>query len=125
LIDSAASEYSPKFSPDGRWLAYQSDESGRLEIYVQRYPEGVRMPVSSDGGTGPVWSPDGRQLYFQGSDGSEPKLMALILTTEGLACFTSREKDPGPDSFLDPSCSQSVHKRPLEVPFWATLSLDG
>jgi Tol biopolymer transport system component len=83
LIDSAASEYSPKFSPDGRWLAYQSDESGRLEIYVQRYPEGVRMPVSSDGGTGPVWSPDGRQLYFQGSDGSEPKLMAVSVTMAG------------------------------------------
>ena len=55
----------PVFSPDGRWLAYQSDESGRPEIYVQRFPEAEgKWQVSTAGGTEPVWSPDGREIFY-------------------------------------------------------------
>jgi dipeptidyl aminopeptidase/acylaminoacyl peptidase len=54
-----------QFSPDGRWVAYASDESGRLQIYVRAFPAGDRVvQVSRDGGDLPRWSPDGRELYF-------------------------------------------------------------
>lgn len=58
LLNSPASEHSPKFSPDGRWLAYVSEESGRAEVYVRRYPQGDKLPVSTGGGNGPVRGPD-------------------------------------------------------------------
>jgi Tol biopolymer transport system component len=52
-------------SPDGRWVAYASDESGQSEIYVQSYPAGAsRAPVSSSGGRMPRWSRDGRELFY-------------------------------------------------------------
>ena len=59
-------EFAPAFSPDGKWLAYVSDESGRAEVYVQPFPgPGPKWPISTDGGTDPVWSSDGRELYFR------------------------------------------------------------
>jgi serine/threonine-protein kinase len=56
----------PEVSPDGRWLAYQSNESGVPEIYVRPYPsvEGGRWQISTQGGTRPVWSRNGRELFF-------------------------------------------------------------
>ncbi len=73
----------PDFSPDGRWLAYTSDESGRLEVYVQPYPEpGDRQPISTDGGTAPVWSRNGRELFFMTlPQGDLTKMMAVPVTT--------------------------------------------
>jgi serine/threonine-protein kinase len=59
-------EWSPAFSPDGRWLAYVSDESGRNEVYVQPFPgPGGKWAISTEGGSEPVWSPDGREIYFR------------------------------------------------------------
>ena len=52
FLKGVASEHSPTFSPDGRWLAYVSDESGRAEVYVRPYPQGERLAVSTGGGTG-------------------------------------------------------------------------
>ena len=55
----------PQFSPDGRFLAYRSDESGRDEIYVRPFPEGGgRIAVSSNGGTQPRWSRDGKEIFY-------------------------------------------------------------
>lgn len=83
FLNSAASEFSPKFSPDGRWLAYVSDESGRPEVYVHGYPQGERLAVSTDGGSGPVWRRDGKELYFQGAVDGVPKMMAVAVTPDG------------------------------------------
>jgi Tol biopolymer transport system component len=59
-------ESAPAFSPDGKWLAYVSDESGRSEVYVQPFPgPGPKWPISTDGGSDPAWSSDGRELYFR------------------------------------------------------------
>jgi Tol biopolymer transport system component len=70
LIDTAADEYAPSLSPDGRWIAYGSRESGRGEIYVQAFPgPGGKFQISSDGGDAPVWRRDGKELLFVGSDG--------------------------------------------------------
>jgi Tol biopolymer transport system component len=53
------------FSPDGRWVAYQSDESSRYEIYVQSFPAGAeKVQISTNGGTRPKWRADGKELYY-------------------------------------------------------------
>jgi serine/threonine-protein kinase len=58
-------ENSPRLSPDGKWLAYYANETGRFEVYVQPFPEpGGRWTVSTDGGNFPLWSRDGHILYY-------------------------------------------------------------
>jgi serine/threonine-protein kinase len=66
LIATKASELDGKFSPDNHWLAYQSDESGRNEVYVRPFPKvnQQRWTISTDGGISPVWSRDGRELFY-------------------------------------------------------------
>ena len=66
LLHSAASEVNAEISPDGRWLAYQSDESGRDEIYLRPFPDvdAGRRQVSTTGGTRPLWSRNGRELFY-------------------------------------------------------------
>ena len=75
---SAHVERSAVLSPDGRWLAYVSDLSGRNEVYVNSFPEpGGRRQVSLDGGTEPVWSPDGRELFYRNG----PALLVAAVET--------------------------------------------
>jgi serine/threonine-protein kinase len=63
---SEANELAPRFSPDGRWVAYQSDESGQPEIYVQAFPgPGGKWQVSKAGGTEPVWARSGTELFYR------------------------------------------------------------
>ena len=57
-----------RFSRDGRFIAYASNESGRFEVYVQPYPVGQRVTISTEGGVEPVWSPDGRELFYRQGD---------------------------------------------------------
>ena len=65
LIRSAFGDVSGRFSPDGRWLAFSSNETGREEVYVQELAQGSRRwRVSPGGGTQPVWRRDGRELYY-------------------------------------------------------------
>ena len=63
--DGPFDEGAAAFSPDARWLAFESDESGRTEVFVRALPDGRRVPVSTDGGSHPVWSADGRFILFQ------------------------------------------------------------
>ncbi|MDX1644777.1 MAG: protein kinase, partial [Thermoanaerobaculia bacterium] len=70
FLSTADNEEQPAFSPDGRWIAYQSDESGRDEVYVAEYPgPGASWLVSAGGGRSPRWSLDGRELYYRWGDG--------------------------------------------------------
>jgi Tol biopolymer transport system component len=69
----------PQFSPDGRRLAYVSNESGRWEIYVQPYPgSGGKWQISTEGGTEPVWNHNGRELFYRSGD----KMMAVEIATQ-------------------------------------------
>lgn len=79
-LTTAAHERGARVSPDGHWVAYQSDETGRTEVYVQSYPKsGIKAPVSVGGGTGPVWRGDGRELFYWRGN----QLIAASLTTGG------------------------------------------
>jgi Tol biopolymer transport system component len=70
LLASPANEDHPRLSPDGRWLAYQSDESGAPQVYLRAFPSGdVKQAVSQHGGYVPVWRRDGRELFFLSPDG--------------------------------------------------------
>ncbi|MFI5311163.1 MAG: protein kinase [Gemmatimonadales bacterium] len=68
--DSKAQERGPRFSPDGKWLLYVSDRSGREEVYVEAFPSGgSRVQVSADGGREALWSRDGSKIFFRSLDG--------------------------------------------------------
>jgi serine/threonine protein kinase len=78
-------EQNGQFSPDGQWVAYETNESGRFEIVVQPFPVATgKWHVSTAGGIQPRWRPDGKELYFVSPDG---KLMAASVTISG-ATFT-------------------------------------
>jgi serine/threonine-protein kinase len=67
-----------RFSPDGRWLAYQSNETGRMQVYVISYPDlAEKRPVSTEGGTEPAWRPKGGELYYRNG----PSMMAVTIRT--------------------------------------------
>ncbi len=66
LLETEFREQMPAISPDGRWIAYQSDETGGNEIFVKPFPnvDDGKWQVSTNGGQDPVWSPVGRRLFF-------------------------------------------------------------
>ena len=68
LLRTKFSEGSPKFSPNGAWLAYSTNESGQPEVWAMGYPAGERVHISTNGGTDPLWRRDGRQLYYRLGD---------------------------------------------------------
>jgi Tol biopolymer transport system component len=69
LLATKFTEVQGQISPDGRWIAYASDESGRLEIYVTQFPEKRgRWQISTTGGTQPWWREDGREIFYLGPD---------------------------------------------------------
>ncbi|HEX4915094.1 MAG TPA: protein kinase [Vicinamibacterales bacterium] len=81
LLQTPANEIEMSLSPDGRLLAYTSDESGRTEVYVSRFPEmSGRVAVSAGGGYRPLWRSDGRELYFVGPGN---RLLAAGITMNG------------------------------------------
>jgi hypothetical protein len=82
MIATPAEETTPAVSPNGRWLAYDSDESGQFQIYVRPFPDvgGSRTQVSNGGGRDPVWSRDGRELFYWMDPGT---IMGVTLDTDG------------------------------------------
>jgi len=72
VVSTAFTETSPAISPNGRWLAYSSNESGKNDIYVVPFPNarGGKWPISTDGGTEPVWSHRGTELFYRDASGN-------------------------------------------------------
>src|SRR5207302_407732 len=74
-LQSPFGEYNAQFSPDGQWMAYTSDESGREEVYVQAVPAaGAKWPISTAGGSRARWRRDGKELFYLAAD---QKLMSV------------------------------------------------
>jgi eukaryotic-like serine/threonine-protein kinase len=81
FVSTEADECCGRFSPDGRWVAYMSTESGRQQVYVRPFPRGEeRWQVSTDGGHDPAWTAGGRELVFLSHDS---RLMAVKVSTTG------------------------------------------
>jgi hypothetical protein len=81
FLQTPFNEMHGQVSPDGRWVAYASDESGAWEVYVQTFPApGAKRTISVGGGAEPQWRRDGRELYYLAPDGT---LMAVALSTSG------------------------------------------
>jgi serine/threonine-protein kinase len=111
---STGNELEPRFSPDGRWIAYDSDRSGSFEVYLKRFPEqGAAIQVSRGGGRRALWDPRGEKLYFY--DGDERALMAV-------------------DVVLGPTPGAGMPERVAEIPPelapgewdpWGSIAADG
>src|SRR5688572_21660387 len=83
LAEPTTAQMSSRFSPDGKWIAYQSNASGKYEIYVEPFPVGgTRTKISDAGGERPVWSPGGREIYF---DNNGTLLVSTIISTAPFA----------------------------------------
>jgi len=83
-------ETAPQISPNGRWLAYQSNESGRFEVYVRPFPGGGgRIPISTNGGVEAVWGPDGKELFYINNDGD-----LISVQVESAGAFRVGERVP-------------------------------
>jgi Tol biopolymer transport system component len=78
LIDTKANETCGQFSPDGKWVAYVSDESGRNQIYIKAFSEGAIWQISKDGGVQPRWRGDGKELFYRSMNGT---VMAVDVRT--------------------------------------------
>jgi eukaryotic-like serine/threonine-protein kinase len=73
----------PTLSPDGRWLAYATNESGRDEVYVEDFPNSTeRHPISANGGNAPAWSHNGRELFYLEPRGDLVRMVAVSVNLE-------------------------------------------
>ena len=85
LLDAEANERDPQVSPDGEWIAYSSDEAGRYQVYVERFPElGARQRISAETGRHPLWSASGDELLYVGAESTffaVPVETGTVLTT--------------------------------------------
>jgi Tol biopolymer transport system component len=106
VLQTPFSEISPQFSPDGKWVAYQSNESGRNEVYVRAFPvSSGQWQVSSEGGMRPKWRADGKELFFLGPHGD--KVLAAGIRVVGATVQMDKPRElfpvsPIPDSLLAP-----------------------
>jgi serine/threonine protein kinase len=100
LTETPYHEANPKFSPDGHWIAYESDESGHFEVYVQSFSQAAhKQLVSTQGGTGARWSQDGKELFYVAPDLT---MMAVPIRSAGssletgtpVSLFKQRDADP-------------------------------
>jgi Tol biopolymer transport system component/predicted Ser/Thr protein kinase len=120
FLQAPFQELGPVVSPDGHWLLYSSDESGRNEVYVQSLgDDGGKWQISTDGGIWGEWTRDGREIVYRGGDGT---LMAVGVTFEptfaaGIpeALFDPRERDAvGPQYDVTPDGLRFLVNQPLE-----------
>jgi serine/threonine-protein kinase len=96
IVATRFTEQYPAVSPDDKWLAFSSNQSGREEIYVRALEgDGEQLQVSTTGGTEPVWSPDGRELFYRSGPGAgaarEPAIVSATIATSPALAVTSRK----------------------------------
>jgi len=99
FVNSAFNEREPAFSPDGRWLAYRSSESGSFEVYVRPFPgPGGKWQISTGGGVLPKWSRNGKELFYRTQDS---KIMVVTYTASGDSFHASKPQLWSPGQFTD------------------------
>jgi len=108
LMKGAFCSWYPAVSPEGGWVAYDSNVSGREEIYIERYPElGNRQQISTSGGRVPVWSRDGRELFFGSLDGRQ---MLAVPVQSGTTLVAGR-----PQVLFEDAMVASLSFRPYDI----------
>jgi serine/threonine-protein kinase len=118
LITSEFDEAAPTLSPDGRWLAYHSDETGRREVFIRPFPEVDRgkWQVSDQGGRQAVWGPDGRELFYvsggAGNLGARDVIVAEIDPGPPFAVVGRRTLFPLPQGYYFANNSRSYQLAP-------------
>jgi serine/threonine-protein kinase len=94
FLQTTADERHPSFSPDGRWIAYDSNESGTYQVYVRAFPDkGGKWQVSNAGGAYPAWSRAGHELFFEAPDGH---IMAAAYTVKGDSLISEKPRQWSP-----------------------------
>ena len=102
VVATKDGEFNPALSPNGRWLAYASNRAGRAEVWVKRYPDGIPVRVSGDGGVEPRWSAHGRELFYL----REKAMMAVAVEADAEFYFEAAvELFAEPSLYRDPSVS--------------------
>jgi Tol biopolymer transport system component len=105
LVHGPSDESGARFSPNGKWVAYQSTESGRPEVYVTSYPGATaKWQVSTEGGISPSWSADGKRLYYLAGD---RVVEATVRDGESFSAFAAQPVEPLGDHIRDFSVAQS------------------
>jgi serine/threonine-protein kinase len=101
-----------RFSPDGKWIAYESNETGRAQIWVEPFPRtGQRFQITRNGGSRPLWSPDASKLFFDNNAGNPTRMLSVDIRT--LPSFTASEPAPLPISgFVQPS---GTYRRQFDI----------
>jgi serine/threonine protein kinase len=100
FVNSAADERWPAFSPDGHWLAYQSNESGNYEVYVRPFPgPGGKWQLSTSGGLFPKWSRDGKELFYRTV--TDSKIMVVTFSVSGDSFRADKPQFWSPAQFAD------------------------
>jgi Tol biopolymer transport system component len=99
FLNSPSAEAEPAFSLDGRWLAYESSESGSYEVYVRPFPgPGGKWQISTGGGVLPKWSRNGRELFYRALDG---KIMVVTYTASGDSFHADKPQLWSPGQFTE------------------------
>jgi Tol biopolymer transport system component len=99
FVNTVFVELAPAFSPDGRWLAYMSNESGNYEVYVRPFPgPGGKWQVSTGGGSMPKWSRKGKELFYRAPDS---KIMVVTYTSTGDSFQADKPELWSPGQFTD------------------------
>jgi len=114
LLETESRHGATRFSPDGKWVAYSSDETGRFEVFVRPFANGVAAPekiqLSEAGGDFPVWRPDGQELYFMSEDAT---IHAVATTGLRIGGPVSR-----PHALFRPCSGSAPQAAPMTANFW-------
>ena len=114
LLDTPARHGATRFSPDGKWVAYTSEETGRFEVFVRPFVNGTagreKIQISESGGDFPVWRADGHELFFMSEDATIHAVPTGALRIDGVA--------PRPQVLFRPCPESTPQSPPMAAQFW-------